>query len=58
MQFPLIGSCVLFGLYIVIKLAKKELLDALLSSTLRCSARSPSSAASTRHWPPRAARRA
>ena len=31
MQFPLIGSCVLFGLYIVIKLVKKELLDALLS---------------------------
>ena len=31
MQFPLIGSAVLFGLYIVIKLVKKEYLDALIS---------------------------
>jgi len=31
MRFPLIGSAVLFGLYIVIKLVKKELLDALIS---------------------------
>lgn len=31
MQFPLIGSAVLFGLYIVIKFIKKEYLDALLN---------------------------
>ena len=31
MQFPLIGSAVLFGLYCVIKLVKKEYLDALIS---------------------------
>ena len=31
MQFPLIGSAVLFGLYLVIKLVKKELLDVLIS---------------------------
>ena len=31
MQFPLIGSAVLFGLYMVIKLVKKEYLDTLLS---------------------------
>jgi len=31
MQFPLIGSAVLFGLYIVIKFVKKEYLDALIS---------------------------
>jgi minor histocompatibility antigen H13 len=31
MQFPLIGSAVLFGLYCVIKLVKKEYLDTLLS---------------------------
>ena len=31
MQFPLIGSAVLFGLYIVVKLIKKEYLDVLIS---------------------------
>ena len=31
MQFPLIGSAVLFGLYIVIKFVKKEYLDMLLA---------------------------
>jgi len=31
MQFPLIGSAVLFGLYLVIKVVQKELLDVLLS---------------------------
>lgn len=31
MQFPLIGSCVLFGLYVVVKFVKKEYLDALIS---------------------------
>ena len=31
MQFPLIGSAVLFGLYIVVKLVKKEYLDVLIS---------------------------
>merc|ERR1711871_1458839 len=31
MQFPLIGSAVLFGLYIVIKFVKKEYLDILLA---------------------------
>lgn len=31
MQFPLIGSCVLFGLYLVVKLIKKEYLDFLIS---------------------------
>ena len=31
MQFPLIGSAVLFGLYIVVKLVKKEYLDILIS---------------------------
>ena len=31
MQFPLIGSAVLFGLYLVIKFVKKEYLDALLN---------------------------
>lgn len=30
MQFPLIGSAVLFGLYVVVKLVKKEYLDLLL----------------------------
>ena len=35
MQFPLIGSAVLFGLYIVIKLVKKELLDALTDAIER-----------------------
>lgn len=32
MQFPLIGSCVLFGLYIVVKFVKKEYLDMLISA--------------------------
>ncbi len=31
MQFPLIGSAVLFGLYVVVKLVKKEYLDILIS---------------------------
>ena len=31
MRFPIVGSCVLFGLYWVIKLVKKEYLDALIS---------------------------
>jgi minor histocompatibility antigen H13 len=31
MQFPLIGSAVLFGLYVVIKFVKKEYLDMLLN---------------------------
>jgi hypothetical protein len=31
MQFPLIGSCVLFGLYLVVKFIKKEYLDVLIS---------------------------
>ena len=31
MQFPLIGSAVLFGLYIVVKLVSKEYLDILIS---------------------------
>ena len=31
MQFPLIGSATLFGLYIVVKLVKKEYLDMLIS---------------------------
>ena len=31
MQFPLIGSGVLFGLYMVVKLIKKEYLDILIS---------------------------
>ena len=31
MQFPLIGSAVLFGLYVVVKLIKKEYLDVLLA---------------------------
>lgn len=32
MQFPLIGSCVLFGLYIVVKFIKKEYLTLLLGA--------------------------
>jgi len=32
MQFPLIGSCVLFGLYIVVKFVNKEYLDMLISA--------------------------
>merc|ERR1719310_493182 len=31
MQFPLIGSAVLFGLYVVVKFVKKEYLDLLIS---------------------------
>jgi hypothetical protein len=31
MQFPLVGSAVLFGLYVVIKFVKKEYLDMLLA---------------------------
>jgi len=31
MQFPLVGSAVLFGLYVVIKFVKKEYLDLLIS---------------------------
>ena len=31
MRFPLVGSAVLFGLYIVIKLVKKEWMDILVS---------------------------
>lgn len=31
MQFPLIGSCVLFGLYVVVRFISKEYLDALIS---------------------------
>jgi len=31
MQFPLIGSCVLFTLYLVVKFIKKEYLDFLIS---------------------------
>ena len=31
MRFPLVGSAVLFGLYVVIKLVKKEYLDILIS---------------------------
>ena len=31
MQFPLLGSAVLFGLYIVVKVVKKEYLDILLT---------------------------
>jgi len=31
MQFPLIGSAVLFGLYVVVKFIKKEYLDVLIS---------------------------
>ena len=36
MQFPLIGSAVLFGLYIVVKLVKKEYLDMLISFYFLC----------------------
>ena len=32
MQFPLIGSCVLFGLYVVVKFVSKEYLDMLISA--------------------------
>jgi len=32
MQFPIVGSAVLFGLYIVIKLVKKEYLDMLIAA--------------------------
>ena len=31
MQFPLIGSCVLFSLYLVVKFIQKEYLDFLIS---------------------------
>lgn len=31
MQFPLVGSCVLFGLYMVVKFVKKEYLDLLIA---------------------------
>lgn len=31
MQFPLIGSCVLFGLYVVVKYVSKTYLDVLIS---------------------------
>ena len=58
MQFPLIGSAVLFGLYVVVKFVNKEYLDVLISCYFAILARSAYAARHAARRPASSARRA